>query len=136
MPKGKLRKLYTNEEIETALDETDNLKDAAEILSDLRGVTITPQLLRYWERTIREFTKANGEPYAGTTVADRTIRNEEVELRKPSPADYEGESTGVDNSCILVIPDLHAPYHHQDALDFLVAVAAKYQPTRLINLGD
>lgn len=137
MALGKLRKLFTNEEILTALEETnESLKDTADVLSDLRGVTITPQLVNYWRRTLKEFTKKNGEPYVGTTVADREIRNKEVELRRPTPEDYEGKSTSVDNSCILVIPDLHAPYQHPDALDFLVAVAAKYQPTRVINLGD
>lgn len=136
MSRGKLRKLFTNEEIQAALEATENYKQAAKRLSKLRDVVITPQLLRYWDRTLNEFTKRNGEPYVGTTVADREIRNAEVKLRKPSPDDYSSKSTTVDNSCILVIPDLHAPYHHPDALDFLIAVASKYQPTRVINLGD
>ena len=37
---------------------------------------------------------------------------------------------------ILVIPDLHAPYHHPDALKFLAAVKRKMQPTMVVNLGD
>ena len=41
-----------------------------------------------------------------------------------------------DNSRILVIPDLHAPYQHEDALDFLVDMKNKYRPTRVINMGD
>lgn len=41
-----------------------------------------------------------------------------------------------DNSRILVIPDLHAPYQHQDALAFLAHLSNKYQPTRIICLGD
>ena len=41
-----------------------------------------------------------------------------------------------ENSCVLCIPDLHAPYHHKDALDFLRAVKKKYKPDRIINLGD
>lgn len=136
MPRVRLRKLFTNDEIMSAIEETDNFGQAARVLSNLRGVEVSRHMIRYWHRTIAEFTKKNGEPYAGTTVADRAIRESEVELRKPAPEDYEGESTPVDNSCILVIPDLHAPYHHPDALDFLIAVASKYQPTRVINLGD
>lgn len=40
------------------------------------------------------------------------------------------------NECILVIPDLHAPYQHKDALDFLSDMKRKYKPTRIINMGD
>jgi predicted phosphodiesterase len=37
---------------------------------------------------------------------------------------------------VLVIPDLHVPFHHQDALKFLAAVKKKFKPTEVINLGD
>lgn len=37
---------------------------------------------------------------------------------------------------VLVIPDLHAPYHHPDALDFLSDVAKEYRPDRIVCLGD
>jgi len=40
------------------------------------------------------------------------------------------------NSRILVIPDLHAPYMHQDAVKFLTALKKKYKPTRVVQLGD
>ena len=40
------------------------------------------------------------------------------------------------NSRILTIPDLHAPYQHQDALAFLKAVKRKFKPTRVICVGD
>jgi hypothetical protein len=42
----------------------------------------------------------------------------------------------MDNSRILVIPDLHFPYCHVDALDFLHKLKVKLQPTRVICLGD
>lgn len=41
-----------------------------------------------------------------------------------------------DNSCILLISDLHIPYHHKDALAFLQHLKDKYNPTRIICLGD
>lgn len=41
-----------------------------------------------------------------------------------------------DNSRILIISDLHIPYHHQDALEFLGYLKDKYQPTRIICMGD
>lgn len=37
---------------------------------------------------------------------------------------------------VLIIPDLHAPYHHPDALDFLRAIKKKYKPQVVVNLGD
>jgi len=40
------------------------------------------------------------------------------------------------NSVILIISDLHAPYMHQDAVSFLSAVKKKYKPTRVILSGD
>lgn len=37
---------------------------------------------------------------------------------------------------ILVISDLHIPYHHRDAFKFLAAIKKKFNPTRIINIGD
>lgn len=41
-----------------------------------------------------------------------------------------------DNSRVLLISDMHIPYHHPDTLDFLRYLKDKYQPTRIICLGD
>ena len=41
-----------------------------------------------------------------------------------------------DNSRILLISDLHIPYHHKDAIAFLAHLKKKYKPTRVICLGD
>jgi len=37
---------------------------------------------------------------------------------------------------ILVISDLHMPYHHPDSFAFLKAVKKSFDPTRIINIGD
>lgn len=37
---------------------------------------------------------------------------------------------------ILVISDMHMPYHHPDAFKFLKAVKKAFNPTRIINIGD
>lgn len=42
----------------------------------------------------------------------------------------------MNNKCILVIGDLHFPYHHKQAFSFLKAVKKKYRPTRIISIGD
>lgn len=40
------------------------------------------------------------------------------------------------NKSILVISDLHIPYHHPDAFVFLAALKKKYKFDRIINIGD
>lgn len=41
-----------------------------------------------------------------------------------------------DSSSILIISDMHIPYHHKDTLDFLSDLKAKYKPTRIVCMGD
>jgi len=41
-----------------------------------------------------------------------------------------------DNSRVLLISDLHIPYHHPDSFAFLQYLKDKYKPTRVICLGD
>ena len=40
------------------------------------------------------------------------------------------------NSSVLVISDLHIPYHHLDAFAFLKALKKKYKPDLIVNIGD
>ncbi len=40
------------------------------------------------------------------------------------------------NSRVLVISDLHIPYHHKDSFAFLTALKKKYKPDLVINIGD
>ena len=40
------------------------------------------------------------------------------------------------NNSVLVISDLHIPYHHQDAFEFLKALKKKYKPDLIVNIGD
>jgi len=136
MSNGKLRKQFTNSEIQSAITEAEGSYTlAAKKLSELRGLTISRELVRYWARHL-DTRRKNGEPYIGTSVLDRQIR-EEMDLRVPSPVDDEKLlDTAPDNSRILNIPDQHAPYQHPDALEFLADVASKLRPTRVINLGD
>ena len=37
---------------------------------------------------------------------------------------------------ILVISDLHIPYHHQDAFKFLKAIKKEFKPDRIGKIGD
>lgn len=137
MSQGKLRKLFSNDEIINAMQvSNDNVTHAAQRLSRLRGKTISRELLRYW-LTHLATKKRDGTPYAGTTVLDRNIR-ESMQLRVPTPYDDDKEFPvpEEDNRRILIIPDQHAPYHHEDAIEFLRDVADLLDPTRVVNLGD
>jgi metallophosphoesterase superfamily enzyme len=37
---------------------------------------------------------------------------------------------------ILCIPDLHLPFHHPHAFEFLELVAATFKPDKVVNVGD
>jgi len=50
------------------------------------------------------------------------------EIQKPLPT-----GNGIR---VLVIPDMHMPFHHPDTLEFLKAVKKRFQPTQTICLGD
>jgi len=40
------------------------------------------------------------------------------------------------NSCILVVSDLHVPYHHVDSIPFLSAIKKHYDPDTIVFTGD
>lgn len=132
---AQIRKLFTNEEILTALSANSNKSQAARELSELRSVTVTPQLLSYWEKAL-SYKKKNGDSYVTNTKANKAIRAK-MELRSVGQDDYDRVAkVAEDNSRILFIPDQHAPYHHKDTIAFLSDVASAMEPTRVINLGD
>lgn len=135
---GKLRKLFTNEEVLIALEASQfDLNNAAIALTDMGRGLVSPQLLRYWHKQLTEVTKRNGEPFLSSLPYDRTIRDN-IALRKRSLEDDERILLNANPSCyrILVIPDTHAPYNHPDALPFLAEIKAKIDPTYVIHLGD
>ena len=37
---------------------------------------------------------------------------------------------------ILVVSDMHIPYHHQDAIRFLKEIKKEYKPDFIVNIGD
>lgn len=140
---SKVRDRFTNAEVESAVnkstrvDQSIDYQAMAQILSDnAHGTVVTPQLCRYWAKQFDK-RKKNGDTYMTLTVANRELK-ETRKLRQPSR--YEDlaldELPDRKHKCILVIPDQHAPYHHKDTLEFLAAVAAKYKPDTVVNLGD
>lgn len=75
-----------------------------------------------------------------TTVSDFLRKHfasgfEEYKIPKLTQA-IRQVGKGEDNSRILLISDMHIPYHHKDTVAFLQHLKEKYNPTRIICLGD
>lgn len=103
--------------------------EAALRYTEMIGQRVSPQLVNYWRRI---FIDNDGRK----SKLDASIR-ETRKIRVPSPLD-DGQHATVQEIAhrILVIPDLHAPYHHPDALEFLRYVTAAYDPDITVCLGD
>lgn len=69
-----------------------------------------------------------------STVNDIYNRYKFEKMNKPVIRKYENANE--DNSRILLISDMHIPYHHEDTFKFLQYLKDKYKPTRIICLGD
>ncbi|AWD90744.1 hypothetical protein [Pseudomonas phage Alpheus] len=137
----RIRNRFTDDEVLAALERSkgkgikpDFKKMASILTANTHGTIVSRELARYWAKQFDE-VKKNGENYMTLTKANRIIKNMR-ELKEPKPEDFLGYDFTADASRILVIPDLHAPYHHPDALDFLIAVTAHFKPTLVVNAGD
>lgn len=136
---GKLRSLFTNDEVEYAVNKAtrddgsvDYIRMSYQLSNNPHGTRVSPELCLYWAK---QFT---GEKVAKTLSKTNTEIKEARVLRKPTQEDYDAEIEIQDseNSCVLVIPDIHAPYQHPDTIPFLKAVKRNYSIDRVINLGD
>lgn len=82
----------------------------------------------------RQIAETLGVPKS--TVSD-FLRSYDEMRQDVLPTEKFSES-GVkhDNSRILFISDMHIPYHHEHLLPFLESLKNRYDPTRIICLGD
>jgi hypothetical protein len=124
-------------------------------VQNMSGAAIA-RVLDLKERTVQEYLQ--GKSYDGEGLVDpRLVTNEYgskipkqyVEATKGSD-DYEiydtykkvmknlrtASTRKEDNRRILLISDMHIPYHHPDTLKFLQHLKDIYNPTRVICLGD
>jgi hypothetical protein len=69
-----------------------------------------------------------------STVSD-FLRSYEVMSVQAAPLNRVDDDKE-DNSRVLIISDMHIPYHHPNLLPFLAGLKAKYKPTRVICVGD
>lgn len=88
-------------------------------------------------RSWRKIAQDLGVPR--TTVSDflrKTFQEIQLETERTDTFTVRKEDIKEDNSRVLLISDMHIPYHHPDALKFLQYLKDKYNPTRVICLGD
>ncbi|CCI88408.2 hypothetical protein BN110_037 [Yersinia phage phiR8-01] len=130
MAKISLINLFTKTQHTDILGKHKGNVEAAAAYNDLiGGQDVSRQLVRYWRKIFIENEGKKGKTNAGLKEARALIQ--------PSPTDDIGE-THVPQMCrrIMVIGDLHAPYTHPDAMDFLKAVRNEYSPDMVIQMGD
>lgn len=86
-----------------------------------------------WRKVARELDVPR------TTVSDflrKTFQEVQLDSKRTEVFTVRKQDILEDNSRVLLISDMHIPYHHPDTLGFLKHLKKKYNPTRVICLGD
>lgn len=128
--RGHLKNLFAPHVHQTVLTTVSSNVEAAKMYSDHApsGVTISRQLVAYWRKL-----------YSPDTTPGKALREMKAArtFKQPEPLGKGGRfrPSRIYRS-IVVMPDLHAPYHHKHALAFMTLVRDKFQPDLVINLGD
>lgn len=128
--RGHLKNLFTKDQHLCVLSSTSCNVNAAQAYTDNAppGIVISRQLVKYW----RKLYAPNTTPAKATAVM-----KEARKLKAPEPLGKGGKfKFNRIYRSIVVMPDLHAPYHHRHALAFMAAVKAKFNPDLVVNLGD
>lgn len=97
---------------------------------DYKRKTDLEARLSLLENQIHNLKSENAKLKKAKGKAGRPPKKESCELKQRRCDRPESQGK------ILVISDLHAPYNHQDALDFLRALQKKYSFTNIVNIGD
>lgn len=132
MPRINAIKLFTKEQHQEILSKYKSNAEAAAAYNEASGLSepvAYRQLVKYWRRIYEAANGSKAKANKGLVEARKLIQ--------PSPTDDIGD-TDVPDMCrrILVIGDLHAPYTHPDAIDFLRSVREEYGPDMVIQVGD
>jgi hypothetical protein len=132
LAKISLIKLWTKEEHQQILGSFLNNNDAAIAYNNKfrKGdVLVSRQLVRYWRSIFMDNKGSKAKANNALMQARKLIQ--------PSPTDDIGD-TFVPETCrrVLVIGDLHEPYTHPDAYDFLRTVRDEYCPDIVVQIGD
>lgn len=132
MPKISAKALFTRDQHVSILGQfKDDTQAAAQynVLGGFDEPVVYRQMVRYWRNVF-----IDNEGRAG--AANNHIKKAR-KLIQPSPTDDIGDTT-VPSVCnrILVVGDLHAPYTHPDAINFLRHIRDTYNPDMVIQMGD
>lgn len=132
MPRINAIKLFTKEQHQEILSKYKSNAEAAAAYNKASGLSepvAYRQLVKYWRRIYEAANGSKAKANKGLVEARKLIQ--------PSPTDDVGD-TDVPAMChrILVVGDLHAPYTHPDALDFLRSVRDSYAPDMVVQVGD
>ena len=96
--------------------------------------------MKHSEKTINTIKSMAEKGYSSRVIAEHVLGSEKKKSTVNSILARVVEKKVVeptaDNSRILFISDLHVPYHHPQAFDFLRYLKKKHNPTRIICLGD
>ena len=128
--RGPLMRRWTEEQHKEILEHYNADEDAAFAYNGYNRGRVSRQLVRYW-RSI--FVENNGN----LACTDNKLKQDRV-LITPQPDDDFGSTEFIPKCAesILFIPDLHAPYQHQDTLQFLMAVKQAFTPDLSVCAGD
>lgn len=128
--RGHLKALFTMSQHRDMLSRSScNVKVAEEYTAAApEGVNISRQLVKYWRKLYD----------TETTPAKALQQMKAVRVLKAAEPLGKGGKFKFNRvyRSIVVMPDLHAPYHHKHALAFMTMVRDKYRPDLVINLGD
>lgn len=131
MAKISLINLFSKDQHEEVLSYYKDNTAAAEAYTAMTNgkYPVSRQLVRYWRSIFMDNKGSKSKANNALMQARKLIQ--------PSPTDDIGD-TFVPETCrrILVIGDLHEPYTHPDAYDFLRNVRDEYCPDIVVQIGD
>lgn len=128
--RGSIMRRWTREDHITILSANPSDVKAAEVYTSYGRGRVYRTTARYWRKI---FIDHNGK----LATADRAL-TQQRQFRQPQPDDDVGDASFIPDvaKCVLVIPDIHAPYQHKDTLAFLRAVKESFPIDLVVDLGD
>ena len=93
--------------------------------------------MKHSRETIELIKQYEASGWSHRVIAKQVFGKESMKSTVSAILAREVEYNSVeDNSVVLLISDMHIPYHHPDTIAFLTHLKKKYNPTRVICLGD
>lgn len=140
MYKGRLRSLVDDDQLHKMFDNGKSDVYVAEVLTQVLGVVdVSRQNVQYWRKQWEARSPNAKVNMFNKASANRKIKKG-VKVRSPSEADWQAVGTthgNEEHDYIVVIPDLHIPYHHKDAFDFVrYVINTSPAGATIVNLGD